>query len=242
MHALSLIVRREMNVFFRTWTGYIIAALTLLLQGLLLNAFAIGNTAKYSAEVLADFFYFSSGITMVAAVFLAIRLIADERSTGSILLFYTSPVSERVYIYAKFFSAFIFLSFIHLLSLYMPLLIMVHGKISVGHLLSGYLALSLLGAATVAIALFCSSLARSQLLAGIFAACLLTILLALWLVAKIVSEPLRELFIYLAIHNLHFSSFRKGIVHSKHIVYYLSVVIFFTETSVRVLQARRWQG
>ena len=242
MTGISLIIKRELQTFFGTWMGYIIAAATLIIDGLLFNAFAVGNTPRYSAEVLANFFYFSSGVTMVASLFLAIRLIAEEKQTGTIVLFFTSPLSERQLVYGKFLSAFIFLTVIHLLSLYMPILILLNGKISLGHLVSGYLALSLIGGATLAMSLFCSTIASNNLIAGISAATLLVVMLVLWIVAKVVEQPFSELFLFLAIHNDHFTSFARGLVHSKHIIYYLSVMVFFLECTVRILQARRWQG
>lgn len=239
---MILIMRRELHSYFSTWNGYIIAALALLLEGLLFNAFAISNTAKFSSDVMADFFYFASGITMVAAVFLALRLFAEEKNNGTIMLLYTSPLTAREIVYGKFISAFIYLSIIHLLSLYMPILILVHGKISFGHLGVGYLALSLIGAATLAMTLFCSLLAPNQLLAGVSAAGLLVFMLILWLIAKIVEEPFRSLFVYLAFHNEHFTTLSRGVMHSKHVIYYLSVCLFFLECTVRILQVKRWQG
>lgn len=238
----TLIIRRELRAFFGTWSGYVIAALALLIEGLLFNAFALGSKPKFSAEVLSSFFYFSSGITMVAALFLAMRLIAEEKQAGTIVLFFTSPVSERELVYGKFLSAFIFLTIIHIISLYMPVLILINGKISLGHLAAGYLGLSLIGAATLALALFCSAIASGQLLAGILATCLLVTMLIMWILSGVVEEPFKGLFSYLALHNDHFNPFSKGMVNTKHIIYYLSVIVFFLEASVRVLKVRRWQG
>jgi ABC-2 type transport system permease protein len=62
------------------------------------------------------------------------------------------------------------------------------------------------------------------------------------MVADVVSPPLKELFGYLAIHNRHFVPFAQGIVHTRDVIYYGSVVVFFLECSVRALEARRWQG
>ncbi|MDE3269213.1 MAG: ABC transporter permease subunit [Pseudomonadota bacterium] len=236
------IIKRELQSYFSTWNGYVIAALALLLEGLLFNAFAIGNSAKFSADVMADFFYLASGVTMVASLFLAIRLFAEEKSSGTLILLYTSSLSEREIVYGKFISALVYLAVMHLLSLYMPILILVHGKISFGHLAVGYLALSLIGAATIAMTLLCSLLAPNQLLAGISAAGLLVFMLILWLLAKIVEEPFTSLFAYLAFHNEHFTTLSRGVLHSKHVIYYFSVCIFFLECSVRALQIKRWQG
>ena len=237
-----LIAKRELASYFSTWMGYVIAAGALFIDGLMFNAFAMGKSPKFSADVLSDFFYFASGISMVAGVFLAMRLLAEEKQSGTIVLFYTSPVSERQLIYGKFLSAFAFLLFLHVLSLYMPALIFVNGKVSMGHLAAGYLGLTLIGAATIAITLFASAISPNQLVAGILGAVILVTFLVLWILSDVVSPPFKELLSYLAIHNMHFESFMRGIVHTRDLVFYVCIILFFLECSVRALEARRWQG
>ncbi len=237
-----LIARRELAAFFSTWMGYIIVAAALLINGLLFNAYAVGSAAKLSADVLSDFFYFSSGISVVAGLFLAMRLIAEEKQTGTIVLFKTSPISERQLIYGKFISAILFSLVLLLLTLYMPALIFINGKVSFGHIASGYLMLLLIGASSISITLFASVIAPNQLVAAVLGALVTVFLLVLWMLSNIVDTPFRELFTYLALHNMHFSSFAQGIVHTRDIIYYLSVVFFFLECSVRALETRRWRG
>ena len=237
-----LVARRELGAFFSTWMGYIICAAALFINGLLFNAYAVGKKPKLSADVLSDYFYFSSGIAIVAGVFLAMRLMAEEKQTGTIVLFYTSPITERQLIYGKFLSAVLFSMVLYVLSLYMPALIFINGKISLGHLASGYLCLFLIGSSAIAISLFASTIAPNQLVAGITGALFTVTLLVLWMVADVVNAPFNKLFHYLALHNRHFNPFARGIVNSRDIVYYLSVIVFFLECSVRSLQARRWQG
>jgi len=237
-----LVARRELGAFFSTWMGYVICAAALFIDGILFNAFAVGKEARYSSEVLANFFYFASGIAMVAGVFLSMRLIAEEKQNGTLVLFYTSPISEREVIYGKFLSAVAFSLVLHVLSFYLPALIFVNGKVSLGHIASGYLMLVLLGSSTIAISLFASTIAPNQLVAGVMGALLTVTLLVLWMVSEIVSPPFKEIFAYLAIHNQHFTPFAQGIVHSKDVIYYLSVIFFFLECSVRALEARRWRG
>ena len=242
MGKVFLVAGRELRGFFSTWMGYIIAAAALFIDGLLFNAFAIGKDPKFSAEVLADFFYFASGIAMVAGVFLAMRLIAEEKQNGTIVLFFTSPVTERQLIYGKFLSALVFSLILHVLSLYLPALIFINGKVSLGHLASGYLALVLLGSAAIAISLFASTVASNQLVAAVVGAMCVVTLLVLWMVADIVEPPFKDLFGYLAVHNKHFTPFSQGIVHTRDVIYYLSLTVFFLECSVRGLEARRWRG
>ena len=237
-----LVAGRELRAYFSTWMGYVICAAALFIEGLLFNAYAVGNQPKVSADVLADYFYFASGMTMVAGVFLAMRLLAEEKQNGTLVLFYTSPISERQIVYGKFLSALCFSLIIQLLSLYMPGLVFMVGKVSLGHLAAGYLMLTLLGACAISISLFASAISPNQLVAGVTGALFLVTFLILWMVADVVSPPLKELFGYLAIHNRHFVPFSQGIVHTRDVIYYGSVVVFFLECSVRALEARRWQG
>ncbi len=242
MSKCFLIARREFGAFFTTWMAYIIGAATLFIDGLFFNSFAIGSGKKFSSEVLQDFFYFSSGFVMVAGILLAMRLLAEERQSGTIVLFYTSPVSERQLIYGKFFSALGFLVFLLILSLYMPAMIFINGKVSLGHLASGYLSLVLIGGTAMAISLFASTISPNQLMAGVLGALFTVTLLVFWMLSDVVSPPFKEIFSYLAIHNRHFTPFSQGIVHTKDIVFYLSMIVFFLECSVQALEARRWRG
>jgi ABC-2 type transport system permease protein len=100
----------------------------------------------------------------------------------------------------------------------------------------------MLGAGAIAISLFASVISPNQLVAGVTGALFVVTFLVLWMVADIVEPPFKDLFSYLAIHNQHFSPFSQGIVHTKDVVYYLSVIVFFLECSVRAIEARRWRG
>ncbi len=242
MNKVLLIARRELEAFFNTWMGYIIISAALLINGFLFNTYAIGNQAKFSSEVLKDFFFLSSGIGMVAAVFLSMRLLAEEKQNGTIVLFYTSPITERELILGKFFSALAVFVVLQIISVYIPALIFIEGKVSFGHIISGYLGITLLGSAVIAIAMFGSVVAPNQLIAAVTGASITVVLLLLWLMADKVDEPFSSLFSFMAIHNQRFNPFSKGIVHIKDILYYLSMAIFFIECSIHSLETRRLQG
>lgn len=242
MAKIWMIAERELRAYFSTWMGYVIIIAAVLINGLLFNAFAIGDTPRYSSVVLENFFYFSSGIAMVAAVFLAMKLLAEERQTGTIVLFFTSPISERELIYGKYLSASIFFLILQILTLHLPVLIFVEGKVSLGHIAAGYLGVILLGMAVLSLSLFASVVSPNQMVAGILGASITVVLLVLWILANVVDQPFRDLFSYLAIHNKHFLPFSRGIVHLKDIVYYCSVILFFLECSVRALESRRLKG
>jgi ABC-2 type transport system permease protein len=241
MKPILLIARRELAGYLKTWNGYVIIALMLFFDGLWFNAFAIGTGDKRSAEVLSNFFYGSSGVTMAAAVLLSMRLIAEERQNGTIQLLYSSPVRDVDIVVGKFLSALAFLGIFQLTTIYMPLMIMIHGKISWGQVMAGYFGLMLLGSAALAISIFASSLTRSQVVAAIVGAVLVVGFIIIWLLGRVTERPFSDIFTNLAIHGVHFQPFQSGLVHLRDIVYYLAMTYVFLFASTRVLEARRWR-
>ena len=223
--------------------GYIVTLALMLLAGLLFYAEALGPAAgeRLSADVLTRFFFNTSGLVAIAAVALSIRLLTEERQTGSLVLLNTSPVRDRDIVLGKFLGAFVFLAGITLATFYMPLLVMVNGRISWGQVAVGYLGLLLLGAAVVAIGLFASALTRHQLVAAVVGATLTGCMFLFWPLSQVVDPPLSRVFAGLSIHGRHFTGFQIGVLHLRDVIYYLSVTYFFLLLSTRTLEARRWQ-
>jgi ABC-2 type transport system permease protein len=238
---MLLIMRRELGAYFRSMTGYIIAAVVLLLDGLMFNALVLGQGEQLSGAVLAQFFFYSSGTTMTASVFLSMRLLAEERQTGTIALLTSSPIRDRDIVLGKFFAGWLFLALLTLASIYIPALILVHGKISLGHIAAGYLGLLLLGGATMAIGTFGSAVAKSQVIAAIVSGAIVVGLIITWMLARVTEHPLNQLFEALALYHRHFPQFQVGIIHVRDVIYYLAVAYFFLFAATRVVEARRWK-
>jgi ABC-2 type transport system permease protein len=241
MSPVLLIARRELGAYFRSWTGYIIIAAVLFIDGLLFNAFVLGGIEKRSAEVLAQFFYVSSGITLIASVFISMRLLAAERESGTLSLLYSSPVRDSHIVIGKYLSALAFLIAMLGSSVFLPLLILVNGKISAGHVIAGYFGLLLLGSAAVAIGTFGSALTRSQILSVIISAVIVVSLIVCHFLGRVTERPLSPICENLALWNLHFPPFEQGIVHLRDTVYYLAVTYVSLFSATRVLEARRWR-
>lgn len=241
MKPVWLIFRREMGAYLRSPLGYIVAAVVLLIDGLLFNAFALGSdSARKSSEVLKQFFYFSSGTTMVASLFLSMRLLAEERQQGTLVLLFGSPIRDHEIVLGKYLSALTYLAGMTLATMYMPALIMVHGKVTGGQIVAGYLGLLLLGSAGLSIGIFASAMTKSQLVAIISSAAILVGLLLSWLMAMITERPINELFTWLSLHNKHFQPFMSGLINTQDVVFYVSLTYFFLFLATRVLESRRW--
>ena len=224
MNNVWWIIRREFGSYLRSPIGYIIIFAVLVVDGLLFNAFAMGTGAQKSSQVLENFFFFTSGTTLFAAIFIGMRLIAEERQTGTLALLATSPVREWQLILGKFLAALVFLCVMTALTIYMPLLVMINGKVSMAHILAGYLGIFLLGAAAVALVLLCSAIAPNQLVAAVLGAAVVTTFLLMWLLSRIASPPLEDLLAYLSIHDKHFRPFMRGIISVKDVVFYVSLI------------------
>ena len=242
MRAISIIFRREIAAYLRSPIGWVVAALLLLVCGILFQAQALDDKARLSADVLAKFFELCGGTTMIAAIVLSIRLVAEERQQNTIVLLNTSPVRDVEVILGKFFAALVFLAVIVLLSIYMPLLIQVRGKITTSQIATGYLGMLLLGSATLAIGVFASSMTRHQLVAAAVGAALVGIMVLLYPLARQLDPPLQTVLTALDLWWVRYrDGFMIGVIHLKDVVFYVAVTYFFLLLATKTMEAKRWQ-
>ncbi len=240
MREILLLTRRELGAYFNQWLGWGVIAAVLVLNGLLFNVFAVGSKPKLSTEVLEGFFYVSFGTVAIAALLLTMRSFVEERQTGTHVLLDSSPLTDLQLVLGKYMAALTVVSLTVLLTLHMPALILLNGKVSVGHLVAGYLGLLLVGSTCAAVGLWSSVLARTQLLAAVLGAGVLILLTFSFLLAKVSSSPLSDLFAWLAMFDHQFNPFRRGRIHLSGIVYFVSLSAGFLALAVRALAQRRW--
>ncbi len=241
MISIWLIARRELHSFVLSPLGYIIIAAVLFLHGLWFNTVVMSGEQR-SSEVLEGFFFHSSGFVAVVAVLLSMRLFAEEKQNGTIVLLQTSPASEWEIVLGKFLGALVFLCAYLVLTGFMPLLIAVNGKVTLGHLVSGYFGLVLLGGVVLAIGAFGSSMVKSQLLAAVLGGVMVMALFVAWMIARKVEGDVGDVVGYLDLMDKHYRSFSRGVLKSSTIVYYLSLTYAALLAAVSVLSARRWRG
>jgi ABC-2 type transport system permease protein len=241
MKQLLLDARRDLSAYFNSYWGFAVIAGVLMLDGLFFNAFAVGDQAKYSSKVIEDFFLFSFGMTNTAAILLTMRLLAEERQTGTMMLIDSSPLRDWQIVGGKFLSAFAVTLLFVALTVYMPALVFVNGKVSYGHIAAGYLGLVLVAAGTVAIGTFTSSVARSQLVAGFTSLAIVLPLVLMWWLAKVTEPPLQDIFSYLSLFDRHYRGFMRGQINTEDVVFFLSIAFVFLMMATRFLAVRRWR-
>lgn len=176
---------------------------------------------------------------MIAGILLTMRLLAEERQTGTETILLTAPITDFQFIFGKFLGAYLFLLLITLSTLYMPLFIQVNGKVSWGQICAGYLGLSCLGAAVTAIGTFASSVAKNQLFSAVLGGGILVFFLLGWLLGDVTESPVSEIFSYMALFDKHFQPFMTGKINSEALIFYLSIAAAFLLLATRIAETRR---
>jgi ABC-2 type transport system permease protein len=240
MRNALLVAGREMGAYTRSLLGWAIAAAALLIEGVYFSAMGLTGT-RMSADVLKEFFNGASGVTMIVAVLMSIPLLAGERERGTLVLLNTAPIKDAEIVVGKYLAALAMVLLVTVLSVYMPLLIFVNGKVSAGHVAVGYAGIALLGSAALAIGMFASALSRSQVMAAILGGLLLAVMVTLWLLSKVADPPVSSFLSALALHHQRQFPFMTGVLKLENVVYYVAVTYFFLLAATKTLEARRWR-
>lgn len=243
MSRTLLIAQRELKAYVRSPLGYVLAAAVLLGEGLWFLGRAMGGAddQRLSAKVLAECMNGITGGTILACLVMSMRLIAHEQEQGTLVLLKTSPISDREVVLGKFLSVMVVLLVLTGMSSYMPALIFVNGKVSVGHIAVAYLGTLLLGAAVTAIGLFGSALAKNQVVGFIVSGALTLVMILMWLVAKISDPPIADFVDGLALHHLRQRDFMTGVLRLDNVVFYVMVCAVFLLAAIKTMEARRWR-
>ena len=241
MNAIILLAQRELKTYLNTAWGWTVMAGVLLVVGLLFNVCGLSERPRYSAEVLEDFFFYTSGTIIIAGLLLTMRLIAEERQTGTLVVLESAPISAAQVVAGKFLGAWGFLMCIVASTVYMPALIFINGKVSVAQMGVGYLGLALAGSAAISIGTFASAISRNQLLAAVLGGAMALLIVICWLLSGLTEAPLADILAYMAMWDKHFQPFMRGRLNTENVVYFGSLSFIFLLGATRALQARRWQ-
>jgi ABC-2 type transport system permease protein len=241
MSKALLVARRELAAYLRSWLGWVAIAASLFLLGAYFMWSPMAQGKRLSAEVLRMFFDGAGFMVQITSAVLSMRLIAREREAGTLVLLGTAPIRDRDVVIGKFVGAFALLAGLVALTVYMPLLVYVNGKVSIGHVVAGYVGVLLLGAYALAVGVFASSLASSQVVSVVIAVGILGALMLLSFAAGATDPPIKEFVSALSPYPARQQSFMQGKIEASNVVYYLGLTYFFLLAAVKSLEARRWR-
>ncbi|MBM2844847.1 MAG: transporter [Bacteroidetes bacterium] len=229
------IYRRELRSYFNSPVAYVVIVVFLAIIGWFFtsNLFLMNVASLRIVFELVPliFLFFVPAITM--------RLLAEEKKSGTLELLATKPVRDVEIVLGKFLAAWTLLAATLAPTLLYLISVMTIGKIDMGPVFTGYLGLLLMGAVYIGIGLLASSLTENQIIAFILS---FLIVFALFMMDKIliyVPEGFASTIEFLAI-DYHFSNIARGVIDSRNIIYFGSLLGFSLFLATVSLERRKW--
>lgn len=238
--------KKEISGFFSSLSGYIVIIVFLIINGLFVWIFPGANNVIDSGYAsLNGLFTIAPWVFLFLAPAVTMRMFSDEKKTGTIEMLLTRPLSDFQIIFAKYLAALTLVLFsllptlIYFYSVYQlgnPV-----GNIDTGGTWGSYIGLFFLSAIYVSIGVFSSSITDNQVVAFIVG-------MLLCFIAYIGFDYLSEFAVFKSINGLvinlgineHYKSMSRGVIDSRDMVYFISVIAFFLLITKTKLQSRKW--
>ncbi|MBK7871401.1 MAG: gliding motility-associated ABC transporter permease subunit GldF [Saprospiraceae bacterium] len=237
---------KEVNTFFSSLIGYIVIGVFLVALGLVLFVFPDTSLLQYDYATLDQLFDIAPMIFAFLIPAITMRSFAEEQQTGTIELLATKPVSDLAIVLGKFFACLTLVAFAIL-----PTLLYYYtvyqlgapkGNLDSGAIMGSYFGLIFLGGAFAAIGIFASSLTNNQIVAFIVATFLC--FLIHWGFDLFSRLPVfigkSDVLVQMLGMEYHYNSISRGIIDSRDIIYFLSVIAIFMILTLTSLEKRKW--
>jgi ABC-2 type transport system permease protein len=239
---IRTIARRELAAYFESPVAYVFLVIFLLLAGFF--TFTFGGFFERGDASLGAFFGWMPWLFLFLVPAVGMRLWSDERRLGTIELLLTLPVTAWQAILGKFFASWLFLGIA--LALTFPVVITVNllGDPDNGVIACGYVGSLLLAGAYLALSCMTSALARSQVVSFILAVMLCLILILVGfnpvtdILARWASPSVVESIAGFSVLT-HFDGLQKGVIDSRDVLYFASVMVFALFTTGVIIRGHR---
>jgi ABC-2 type transport system permease protein len=234
------LVKKELAVFFNSPIAYVLGAAFIIFMSIwffFLLRFPARNVAS-----LRGYFEIIPMVFTILIPALTMRGWAEERKLGTAELLLTLPYTEIHFVVAKFLGPFLFLCILMALTLPLPLTVLPLGNFETGEILGEYTGILLLGAAALSIGQFASVLSTNQVSAFLLGAGALVFFTLAHYAAEAPGIPsfIGAVLRYLSL-EYHFDSFRKGVLDTRDIVYFLFICAVFQYLTVKTIVLRKWK-
>ncbi len=238
MKNILTIFFKELKSYFNSPVAYIFIITFLLFSSwLFFRTFFLAGQAH-----MRPLFGILPWLFLILAPAITMRAWAEEKKMGTMEVLMTLPLKEFEVVLGKFFSSFIFMIIAVVLTFPLALTLYIMGDPDTGAILGGYLGACLMGGAYLAIGLFISSLTSNQIVAFIVSIVICFAFLIIGEDFVLMSTPsmIVPLFTYLGL-GAHFESISRGVIDSRDIIYYLSVIGFFLFLNTLAIESRKWK-
>lgn len=255
MKNILLICKKELKSYFASPIAYLLlgffaivfgfvfysAVRDFVRQGMQMQMMGRGMPMDLSEWVTRPLLGFASTIGLFLTPLITMRLYAEEKRSGTIELLLTSPVRDSEVIVGKWLAALILYACVVGLCLLNFILLFIYGRPDVKPILIGFLGLVLQGGCLLAIGTLISTMTRNQIIA---AAVTFFVCLLLWLISLFTAFDTTgwaQVVNYLSIVT-HFEGFSKGVMDSKDVIFYLSMIFLGLFLTARSMESLRWRA
>jgi len=249
------IAQKELKAYFASPIAYVVIGFFALMFGYfywaLLGFFVEqsmrmmglqgGPTQNVNEQMIRPVFMNASVLLLFTLPMVTMRTYSEEKRSGTIELLLTSPVTDFQIIMGKFlgamglYAAMLAVTVIHLGVLW------AFGTPEWKPLVTGYLGMLLMGGCFVSVGLLISSLTRNQIVAGFGTFAVFLLLWVINWVGPFMGPRTQAVLDYLSI-TTHLDDFTRGIIDTRHLVYYVSFIAFGLFLTARSVDTERWRG
>lgn len=236
----TTIARKEFRTYFRTPIAYVFITIFLVVMGWLFFWMGGEPFFKRGTVDMRGFFGYLPFLFLFFIPAISMRMWSEEKKMGTIELLLTMPLKESEVVLGKFLAAVGLLVVSLLFTLPIPIMLAVIGDPDFGPIWGGYLGTLFLGSAYLAIGFFASSLTENQIVAFLLALvlCFVFSFFGLFSIQGILPAALEAFFSKLSL-SIHYESIQRGVLDSRDIIFYISIIIFFLYLNVQVIRHRR---
>lgn len=230
--------RKELKSYFNSPIAYLVVLFFVVFSNVyffFFNQFFSKNIAT-----LRGYFALMPVIFIILIPSITMRSWAEEKKTGTEELLLTLPLTDIQLVLAKFLSSLALLAIMLGATLFVPLTVNMLGDFETGQIIGEYIGALLLGAAGLAIGQFISSVTSNQISAYIFSVVALLFITVIG-EAAIIFNPsawLGKVLSYLSF-SFHFESFRKGLLDTRDLLYFLIIIFYFLYLNIKVIKLRK---
>ncbi len=256
MNNVLAIAHKELRSYFASPIAYIVIGFFALLfgvfytsildwfvrQGMQMGPMGMNQSSmSVNQQMIRPLFLNMSVVILFMLPFMTARSYAEEKRSGTIELLLTSPLTDVQIVLGKFVGCMgLYACMLAVTGIHFGLLFG-FGNPDWKPVVTGYLGIFLFGGCIVAIGLFISSLTKNQIIAGVAT---FALVLGFWVIdwlGESVGPTAQAVLKYLSMTE-HLDDFVKGIVDTKHLVYYLSFITFGLFLTVKSVDSERWRG
>jgi len=249
------IAGKELRGYFASPIGYVLVGFYALLFGWFFYTLVAfferqsmqmamggpGGSMNLNQMLVAPLLMNATVIMLLVFPLITMRTYAEEKRSGTIELLLTSPLTDWQIIVGKFLGALGLYAVMLAVTLVHMAILFVFGNPEWKPIATGYLGLLLMGGSFLSLGLFISSLTKNQIVAGMIT---FSVFLLLWVinwVSTFVGPTAQTVLNHLSITE-HFDDFAKGIIDTKHLVYYLSFIAMGLFLTMKSVDSERWRG